>query len=64
MKKVSDYLNVGADGYARISISINPANVEVAKALDDLKRIFYQKYVSEIFCDAIVFYAEAQAADE
>ena len=64
MKKVSDYLNVGADGYARINISIKPTNVAVAQALYTLKQIFHKKTATEIIRDAIVFYAAAQSADE
>ena len=63
---VSDFLNLSSkDGFARISVSVKPAKVlAVAEALDALKQIFYQKSTSEIICDAIMFYAEAQTADE
>ena len=66
MTKITDFLNLSSkDGFARISISVKPAKVqEVAEALDTLKRRQYKTSISEIICDAIVFYVSAQAADE
>ena len=59
----TDYVNIKNVEVSRISVSVKSANVQtVAEALDELKRIFYQKSTSEIICDAII--QAAQAADE